>query len=192
MNDDITLASIRVVKLSRGELDLETFAIPGVGGIVESVIDGKLHILIQERCKGEASEETGLLEIPAGKIRQFENIFDCLRREIWEETGLQVKRINGEDGSEIVDGKCYRVVNFTPFSCSQNLTGDYPIMVLVFLCTATGNLKANLDETRNPRWMAIDQLSRRIQSEPSSFYPMHVSTLQKYVAFRGKTVCTGD
>ncbi len=38
-----------------------------------------------------------MIEIPAGEIREFENIYDCLRREIHEETGLEVTYIEGED-----------------------------------------------------------------------------------------------
>jgi len=61
---------------------MELFAKPGVGGIIEKNIDGIDYILIQDRCKDDAKLEYGLLEIPAGKIREFENVFDCLRREI--------------------------------------------------------------------------------------------------------------
>ncbi len=75
---------------------MESFAKPGVGGIIEKNINGIDYILVQDRCKEEATSEFGLLEIPAGEIREFENIFDCLRREIWEETGLKVTNVRGE------------------------------------------------------------------------------------------------
>jgi ADP-ribose pyrophosphatase len=55
---------------------MELFAKPGVGGIIEKSIAGIDYILIQDRCKNDAKSEFGLLEIPAGKIREFENIFD--------------------------------------------------------------------------------------------------------------------
>ena len=64
---------------------MELFSKPGVGGIIEKNISGIDYILIQDRYKDDAKSESGLIEIPAGKIREFENIFDCLRREIWEE-----------------------------------------------------------------------------------------------------------
>ncbi len=51
---------------------MELFAKPGVGGIIEKNIDGIDYILVQDRCKADAKSEYGLLEIPAGKIREFE------------------------------------------------------------------------------------------------------------------------
>ena len=63
------------------------FYIFDVGVVVENIVDGEVFVLLQERYKGN-DREAGLLEIPAGKIREFENIYDCLRREIFEETGL--------------------------------------------------------------------------------------------------------
>jgi len=75
---------------------MESFSIPGVGGILEKRIKDTESILIQERWKEEAPNETGF-KIPAGKIRAFESIFDCLRREIKEETGLEIIKIYGEE-----------------------------------------------------------------------------------------------
>jgi len=31
-----------------------------------------------------------MIEIPAEKIREYESVFDALRREVWEETGLNI------------------------------------------------------------------------------------------------------
>ena len=59
---------------------MEQFSIPGAGAIIVKVRDGIEHILLQDRDKADAPNEAGLLEIPAGKIRAFENIFDTLRR----------------------------------------------------------------------------------------------------------------
>jgi len=97
---------------------MELFAKPGVGGIIEKHIDGIDYILIQERCKNDAKSESGLIEIPAGKIREFENIFDCLRREVYEETGLIVVNIEGENEATYYESNGYKVINYTPFSSS--------------------------------------------------------------------------
>ncbi len=55
---------------------MELLTKPAVGGIIEKNIDGLDYILIQDRFKDNAKLEYGLLEIPAGKIREFENIFN--------------------------------------------------------------------------------------------------------------------
>ena len=157
----------------------ELFSKPAAGGIIEKIVDGEVFVLIQERCKGNVRED-GLLEIPAGKIREFENIYDCLRREIFEETGLNVTHIQGEEDAEIIEHNGYKVLNYTPFSCSQNVEGDYPIMVQVFICRASGKEIDESNESRNLRWVSLNDLREMLRDE-ESFYPMHVSTLKKYI-----------
>lgn len=81
----------------------ETFAIPAVGAIIVKNDDGEEYILVQNREKNNGDKMDGLLEIPAGKIREYENIFEALRREVREETGLQITKIYGEEESEFLD-----------------------------------------------------------------------------------------
>ncbi len=160
---------------------MEQFSIPGAGGIIVKDINGEKNILMQTRVKPHAPQENGLLEIPAGKIRAFESIFDTLKREIKEETGLDVVEILGECLSTIYEGNSYKVINFMPFSCSQNLVGDYPIMVFVFICQVKGELLPFSDELKNYKWTPISELKKILKDSPQSLYPMHVDTLKKYV-----------
>ena len=162
------------------DVNAEQFAIPGVGGLIIKDIDHVEHILLQTRCKPNAPNEEGLLEIPAGKIRAFENIFDTLRREVKEETGLIVTEIYGEDGLSVFAGNGYKVVNFMPFSCSQNIEGNYPIMVFVFICRTTGELLPFSDESKNYKWTPLSEVEKTLAESPQAFYPMHVDTLRKY------------
>ena len=167
-------------------LIMELFAKPGVGGIIEKSIDGIDYILIQDRCKDDAKLEYGLLEIPAGKIREFESVFDCLRREIWEETGLNVTNIKGEDEAIVLESNGYKVLNYTPFSCSQNVQGTYPIMVQIFICNADGELLNKSNETKNIRWIPLIELKKLLEVNKNLFYPMHVTTLEKYLKMKLK------
>ncbi|TSA24923.1 NUDIX domain-containing protein [bacterium] len=49
------------------------------------------EILVQTRCKPEIDPEySGALEIPAGWIDRYENVYDAVKREVFEETGLNV------------------------------------------------------------------------------------------------------
>ena len=167
------------------EPDTEKFSIPGAGGIVISERFGEPHILMQTRCKEDAPSENGLIEIPAGKVRAFESIFDTLKREIKEETGLTVTKILGEDSSPVYEAGEYRVINFTPFSCAQNVAGKYPIMVFVFLCHVEGELMACSDEAKNYQWVPVSKLKTMLK-EPGQLYPMHVDTLHRYANYVNK------
>lgn len=52
----------------------ETFAIPAVGAIIVKRVEDEEFILVQTRKKNNGDGLDGLLEIPAGKIREYENI----------------------------------------------------------------------------------------------------------------------
>jgi NTP pyrophosphohydrolases including oxidative damage repair enzymes len=163
---------------------MELFAKPGAGGIIEKKVNGEDCILIQERYKEGSEGGNGLIEIPAGKIREFENIFDCLRREIWEETGLTVVEIEGEREAVTIDLNGYKVINYTPFVCSQNIEGSYSIMVQTFICRVKGEVLKRTNETRNIRWVRLCDLKRILDSNEKGFYPMHVETLKKYLMMK--------
>lgn len=159
----------------------EKFSIPGVAGIIEKEMDGKCFILIQERWKEEAKSEEGLIEIPAGKIREFENIYDCLRREIKEETGLDVVEIEGEKDATIFELNDYKVLSYKPFAHAQNIKGNYPIMVQTFICKVKGELLKQTNETKNLRWVSLERLKEMIEKEADHLYPMHVHTFLMYL-----------
>lgn len=163
---------------------VELFAKPGVGGIIEKREGGIDYILIQERFKEDAPLENGLIEIPAGKIREFENIYDTLRREIREETGLTVVEIQGENESAIYEAKGYKVLDYTPFSSCQNIQGEYPIMVQTFICKTKGELLPETNETKNIRWIPLNELKNLLDRNESAFYPMHVMALKKYLGIK--------
>ena len=93
----------------------ETFAIPAVGAIIVKNDGEKEYILVQNRKKNNGDGMDGLLEIPAGKIREYENIFEALRREVWEETGLKITKICGEAESEFLDVEGKKTIVFSPY-----------------------------------------------------------------------------
>ncbi len=175
------------MKTGKDNTDAEKFMMPGAGGIIEKSISGIKHILVQERYKHDAPLEKGLIEIPAGKIREFENIYDCLRREIKEETGLEVVEIEGETSSMVIESNGYKVLSYEPFASSQNIEGTYPIMVQTFICKVKGDLVTSTNETRFLRWVSLEELENILEYQCNSFYPMHVNALRKYLKLRKRT-----
>lgn len=159
----------------------ETFAIPAIGAIIVKKVGDDEFILVQNRKKNNGDGMDGLLEIPAGKIREYENIFDALRREVWEETGLHLTTIQGEDASQFLDVDGNKTIMFSPFCVTQNLSGAYSLILSTFLCEAEGELLERTNETENIRWMGREALKEIVDNSPESIFLMHIQALKKYL-----------
>ena len=160
----------------------EKFAKPCVCAVIVKTENGKEYMLMQTRQKADGGETNGLLEIPGGKIREYENIFTALRREVAEETGLRVTKIHGEESAVYADAGGNTILSFTPFCITQNLSGAYSIIVHTFLCEAEGNIAAETDEAQNIRWISVEELRSIVQNEPENIFLMHLIALRKYLA----------
>lgn len=159
---------------------MEKFAKPAVGAIIEKKINGEKFILVQERQKEDGGKENGMLEIPAGKIREYENIFEALRREVKEETGLIITKIDGEESSTQSNVNGNQVISFRPYCVTQNLSGAYSLILNTFICEADGVLAESTDETQNIRWEKADLIRDILKANPGKFFLMHVNALKKY------------
>lgn len=155
----------------------EIFAKPAVGAIIEKDINGFRHILIQKRRKNIS--EDGLIEIPAGKIREFENIFDALRREVREETGLTITNIIGEN-HQTIETKSYSTISFSPFCITQNLSGGYSLILFTFICSGEGKLYDKSNESSDIKWIPTNELKLLLDTNPEKFFPMSINSLKKY------------
>ncbi len=68
-----------------------SFPVPNVSAIIERQHRGVTQVLLQVRWKPARDPVySGALEIPAGGIDLYENVYDAMRREVFEETGLRV------------------------------------------------------------------------------------------------------
>lgn len=159
----------------------EIFAIPAVGAIIVKKVKNEEFILVQNRKKNMGDGTDGLLEIPAGKIREYENIFEALRREVWEETGLHLTTIQGEKDSMFLDVVGNKTIIFSPYCVTQNLSGAYSIILSTFICEAEGELLKQTNETENIRWMKKEELKEIVDNSPENIFLMHVNSLRKYL-----------
>lgn len=159
----------------------EIFAKPCVGAIIEKNINNEKHILIQTRQKEDGGETNGMMEIPAGKIREYEEVFSTLRREVKEETGLNITKIEGEECAVFTETNGITTVSFTPYCITQNLSGAYSIILNTFLCEAEGELLSSTNETENIHWMSVSDVKRLVVEEPKKIFFMHINALKKYL-----------
>lgn len=153
-----------------------------VSAILEKTEGGVRYVFLQTRWKPVSSSTySGLLEIPAGGIDGYENVVEALKREVREETGLEVVRLNGETGQveENIPGS--KAMIFRPFVCQQMLSSDkgLPWVGFVFRCEVTGVIKINTDEAKDPRWVTIGELKKLLE-KPSIFFPLQYPVLKYY------------
>ena len=158
----------------------EILAKPCVGAIIEKTENNERYILIQTRQKEDGNETNGMLEIPAGKIREYEDIFSALRREVLEETGLKITKVYGEN--DVISNQVGGVttISFEPYCVTQKLSGAYSIILNTFLCEAEGNLLNHTNETQNIRWEKISNVERLLKEETESVFFMHINALRKF------------
>lgn len=159
---------------------MEKFAKPAVGAIIVKEVNKEKYILIQKRQKENGGSENGMIEIPAGKIREYENIFEALKREVWEETGLTITKINGEEKAIESYVNNNKVISFEPYCVTQNLSGAYSLILNTFLCEAEGSLVQSTNETQNIRWEKAEKVKEMVNENPDDFFLMHVNALRKY------------
>ena len=160
---------------------MEKFTVPCVAAIIEKIVNNEKYILIQTRQKEDGAETNGMLELPAGKIREYENIFEALRREVKEETGLSITKILGEDNqiSNFIKGN--EVISYTPYCITQNLSGAYSIILNTFLCEAKGELLTETNESQNIHWIKIEEFKKILKNNPEKIFLLHINALQKYL-----------
>lgn len=167
------------------DLDKLNISIPVVSALIERQHNGETEILVQTRWKPEWDPiYSGTLEIPAGWIDRYENVYDALKREVREETGLTVLKIKpdiktrvhspGDDGS----------FAFIPFCCQQQITGGKPWIGFVFLCEVEDKEPvAQSDECRDIRWMKKADLKQLLDEFPEKIFTLQAGVFDYYLNY---------
>lgn len=166
--------------------------IPVVSALLLKKKDNELRVFIQTRWKPKVSPAySGMLEIPAGAIDSYENVYDALKREIKEETNLDVIRIiNDYHGDVLKPNKHDKAFVFKPFICQQVLQTDngLPWIGFVFLCEVKGDVRINTKEAKDPKWLSIQELKRKIEKFPETIFPLQLPVLKYFIEnFKDKT-----
>ena len=166
----------------------ETFSIPVVSAIIERIHNGEKEILVQTRWKPkEDPVYSGCIEIPGGKIGSFENVYDALKREVLEETGLNVIKIKHEVKTDVHSPKKDGSFAFVPFCCNQQIKGGMPWIGFAFICIAEDrNPKPTGDGTKDIRWMKASDLKEILEKTPEKIFTLHLGILDFYFNYENK------
>jgi 8-oxo-dGTP pyrophosphatase MutT (NUDIX family) len=156
-----------------------------VSGILEKMEGNVKKIFLQTRWKPETSGTySGLLEIPGGRINNFENVFDAIQREVWEECGLKIISCRNAFQEELYKiSQIEQSMVFQPFICQQVLANDNgrPWFGFVFICQVEGEPKMQKGETKDPRWVSLKELEKLLNEQPEKIFPHQFQALKYYV-----------
>ena len=156
-----------------------------VSVIIEKIEDGERYIFVQTRWKPDVSPTyLGVLEIPAGGIDSYENVYNAVCREVREETGLKITRFIDDEQTPVMESRPGDTsFAFRPFLCQQVLetNGGLPWVGFVFRCEAEGKIVMGKNEAKDPRWITIDELDEILAKTPEQVFSLQVATLRYYI-----------
>ena len=156
-----------------------------VSAIIERQHEGETEILVQTRWKPESDPVySGTLEIPAGAMNRYENVYDAIAREVLEETGLKITGFKPDVRTGVHSSNGDECFAFVPFCCQQQLKGEWPRVGFVFLCTVEDKQPVpGPGEVKNIRWMKKAELRKILQETPEKIFILQAGVLEYYLDF---------
>lgn len=127
-----------------------------IRAIIERDGPNGTEILIQKRVK--SNEKESPFELPGGRLEEFESLIEGLKREVREETGLDIVRINGEEMRMETNSMDSNVEVMKPFAIYQTMKGPVDSLGAYFRCQASGDLLKEGDGTQDIKWILVDEL----------------------------------
>ncbi len=148
------------------------------------IINDKKEVFLQKRWKPKLSPSyLGVYEIPAGGVDEGESAIEAVKREVFEETGLEIEVIDPNVSVYKSTQKGDEVQVFEPFLGQQMLQTKEGLLWVgfAFVCKVIGgDLKMNLEEAKDPLWVNVEKLKEMLSLEPDNFFPLQVPVLKAY------------
>ena len=128
--------------------------------IIERVNNGKTEVVVQLSVREER------YEFPGGQVEFCESFFDAVKREVKEETGLDVIEATGLD-TYLTDGNSdFAVECFRPWAVYQIIKSEYfDSMGVLFKCKVTGEPLTEGDGSRDIKWIGLDELKNMLDTK---------------------------
>ena len=164
-----------------------------VSVIVEREHNGEVEVLVQTRWKPERDPVySGTLEIPAGGIESYENIYEAARREVKEETGLHVRSFHPDIQTRTYAPREDDCFAFVPFCCQQQLKGGIPRIGIVFVCRVEdGEPRPGAREVEEILWLKVAELREIVERQPERVFTLQLPVLDYYLSCRAESLEAG-
>ena len=158
------------------------FPVPIVSAIVERKRGKTTELLMQVRWKPKSDPVySGALEIPAGSIEFGESVYDALKREVFEETGLRVTGFRPDVKTKTHSHKGDQVFAFVPFCCQQQITGRARVG-FVFVCSVEdADPVPAPNEVRDITWMTMSAVRKLVEESPERMFTFQLPVLEFYL-----------
>ena len=147
--------------------------------IIERQGPSGTEIVLQVRNK--PVEGRTWIELPGGRVEEFEGLLNALRREVLEETGLEITAIEGEAQRLVEQTKTTEVECLRPFAVYQTLRGPVDSMGIYFRSQAKGELLPKGDDAENARWVPVMQVATWLEKSPDDFFWIDRAALLYYL-----------
>ena len=136
-----------------------------VRGLLVREVENEKQLIIQLRKKDGHRD---VYELPGGRINEYEKIVDGLKREIFEETGLKVKSIRGEQDAITTKGNSFMMECIKPFSAYQTIEGPVDSFGIHFVCEVEGEELTTGDDTADIHWAGKNEIQKLIDEHKFS------------------------
>ena len=114
-------------------------------------------------------------ELPQGKLERGESLVECANRELSEETGLKLERVNDINQ---VSRKADDTESCKPLICVRTF-GETDFLGLALLISATGEPVLK-DIRRDFKWVSKEGLRTLLDEE--DFFPLNRAMLNEYLS----------
>jgi 8-oxo-dGTP pyrophosphatase MutT (NUDIX family) len=142
------------------------------------------EIVVQVRDKPHEGGRP--VELPGGRVEEYESLVDALRREVQEETGLTVTSVEGLETRIIAEGRDTRVECLRPFAVYQTISGPVDSMGVYFCCRGEGTLLARGEDAEGARWVPVQEVAQWMEAEWERFSWVDRAGLRFYLDERDR------
>jgi 8-oxo-dGTP pyrophosphatase MutT (NUDIX family) len=135
--------------------------------IIERETAAGTEIVVQTRNKPHEGGTS--IELPGGRVEEFESLVGALRREVREETGLVVTHVEGLRTKVDMEAGDTNVECLRPYAVYQTIRGPVDSMGVYFRCRAEGELLSVGHETEGMRWLPVRQVAAWMREDAGQF-----------------------